>query len=136
MEKKKILIVDEEKWFVEAIFDRINSDFGENLFDHCVNGSEAIELILKNEYKVIILDLMLPLGHGINLPEDEQDLMFGIYILRKIRDINKTVPVICYTILDERKIQNQIADLNAIHICKLSENSFDQLFQFLRTFIN
>jgi CheY-like chemotaxis protein len=131
----KILIVDEEKWYMEAIFDRINADFGRNLYDYSFNGSDAIELLNKNKYSVIILDLMLPLGDNLSVPDNEPDLMYGILILRKIREINKVIPVICFTVLNDSNIKEEIKKLNALHIGKLDEDSYDRLFRELKKLI-
>lgn len=132
MTKDKILIVDEEKWITEAVFDRIDSEFGMSFYDYAVDGNEALMLLKKNTYSVVILDLMLPLGDGLSLPKSEPELMYGIYILRKIREFNESIPVICYTVLSDTAIKKQIKKLNAIHIHKLDENSFDRLFDEIR----
>ena len=128
----KILIVDEEKWYMEAIFDRIISEFGEDQYDYVFNGADALKLLKLNKYSGIILDLMLPLGEGLSLPQDEPDLMYGIFILRKIREFDKTTPVICYTVLDDASIKDSLRRYNAIHICKIYEDSYDKLFMELR----
>lgn len=124
----KILIVDEEKWYMEAIFDRIELEFGDNQYDYVFNGADAITLLRRNKYSAVILDLMLPLGNGLTLPIDEPDLMYGIYILRQIRQFDKSTPIICYTVLDDKHIKDSLKAENAIHICKIYEESYDKLF--------
>ncbi|WP_298140591.1 response regulator [Flavobacterium sp.] len=132
----KILIADEEKWFLEAVTDRIDAEYGMNHYDFVLNGSDALELLNKSNYKMIILDMMMPLGKDLELPENEPNLMFGIYILRLIRNINRSIPVVCYTILDDNVLKKQIKDLDAIHICKLDDNSFDNLFRNIKKYLN
>lgn len=129
----KILIIDEENWYMQAIFDRIDIDFGQNMYDYVSNGSDGLKLLKKESYSFIILDMMLPLGESLILPEDEPDLMYGIYILRKLREINRNITVICYTVLNEMLIKQQINSYNAIHICKIDEGSFDKLFKILNS---
>ncbi len=124
----KVLIVDEEKWYMDAIFDRMDAEFGLGHYDYVFNGHDALELLKINNYSLIVLDMMLPLGGDLTLPEDEPDLMYGIYILRKIREYNKRIPVICYTILNEESIKNEIRDLHAIHLHKLGDRSDEKLF--------
>lgn len=128
----KILIIDEEKWYMEAIFDRIDMDFGPNMYDYVFNGAEALRLLRTNKYSTIILDMMLPLGDGLELPSNEPDLMYGIYILRKIRELDNRTPIICYTVLNEMAIKQQISSYNAVHICKVDEESYDKLFKELK----
>lgn len=125
----KILIADEEKWFLEAITDRIDSEYGVNRYDFVFNGFDALESLEKKDYKLIILDMMMPLGGNLELPKNEPNNMFGIYILKLIREKNKKVPVVCYTILDDNIIKRQIKELDGIHICKLNEDSYENLFK-------
>jgi len=132
---KKILVVDEEKWYMDALFDRIDCEFGKGMYDYAFNGIQALKKIEKNYYNVVILDLLLPLGDGINLPSDEPDLVYGIYILRKIRNINNDIPVICYTILDDNNVKASVTDLNATYICKINDDSFELLFNKLKSLI-
>ena len=128
MKAKQILIVDEERWYAEAIFQRILAEFNAPIYDYVVNGEDALSCLTSTPYEVVILDLMLPLGESLSLPENEPDLMYGIYILRRIRETNKTLPVVCFTILGEEKIKKQIKELNATYIHKLDDNGFDKLF--------
>lgn len=132
MTDKRILIADEEKWFAEAIFDRVLDEYGESIYDYVINGEDALSRVTEINYEVVILDLMMPLGESLSLPANEPDLMYGIYVLRRIREVDKNLPVICYTILSEEKIKKQIKELNAIYIHKFDENSFDKLFNELR----
>ena len=124
----KILISDEEKWYLDAVTDRIDAEFGEGYYDFVSNGYETLNLIKKNNYKLLILDMMMPLGGDLELPKNEPNLMYGIYILRLVRQEHKNLPVVCYTILDDNKTKKQIQELNAIHICKLDENAYERLF--------
>ena len=133
---KKILIVDEERWYMEGILDRIDADFGQGRYDYCFNGQEAIDKLKTTQYAVIVLDLMLPLGEGLQLPTDEPDLLYGIFILRKIREIKPNVPAICYTIINDAKVKEQLRKLNAQYIGKLEDNSFTILISELKKYIN
>jgi len=82
--KEKILVVDDEKDILELI--------GFNLSNHgysvetAVSGEDALELIKKNDYALVILDIMLP---GID----------GLEICKKIKSDNQKtdVPVIMLT---------------------------------------
>jgi CheY-like chemotaxis protein len=126
---KKILIADEEMWYMEAVMDRIDYEYGKNHYDFVYNGNDAIELLKKNKYSLFVLDMMMPLGGNLELPEKEPYLMYGIYILRLIRKLNINVPIVCYTILEDNGIKKQIDELNAIHICKLDDDAYDNLFK-------
>ena len=132
----KILIVDEEKWFLEAITDRIDAEFGENRYDFVLNGYDALEQLSNNSYTMIILDMMMPLGGDLELPKSEAKTMFGIYILQLIRKKNTSIPIICYTIIDDNLIKKQINQYDAIHICKLNEDAYDELFEHINKYLS
>lgn len=125
----KVLIIDEEKWFANVIFDRIDKEIGPNRYDYAKNGSIGLSLLEQNSYNLIILDLMLTLGPNLKLPENEE--IRGIYVLKKIREMGVETPIVCYTVLNEDYIIKQITDLGAFHICKLENNSFNNLFKLI-----
>lgn len=76
---KRILIVDDEAFFVRYMYQLLNNRV--NDVDSCSNGEEALSMIASNEYDAITLDYQMP---GIN----------GMEVYQKIRETNKTVPVI------------------------------------------
>jgi len=63
--KKKILIVEDEVEIVNLIKNRLN----ENLFeiDIALDGREAMNYILSNNYDLVILDIMLPKVNGMDI---------------------------------------------------------------------
>lgn len=81
MEEKKILIVDDEPGIRDMIKEYISLD-GFSA-DEAADGEEALELISKNEYDLLLLDVMMP---KIN----------GWKVLTKIRETSN-VPVIMLT---------------------------------------
>ena len=63
---KQILVVDDETDVAETIHDIIDTDG--NYRSHFVtNAKEAIELIKKNSYDLVITDLIMPDMNGIEL---------------------------------------------------------------------
>ena len=59
---KKVLVVDDEKLIVKGIRFSLEKDSME--VDCAYDGQEALELASKNEYDVILLDVMLPKLNG------------------------------------------------------------------------
>ncbi len=55
---KKVLVVDDEKLIVKGIKFSLEQDDME--VDCAYDGEEALELLKKNEYDIVLLDLMLP----------------------------------------------------------------------------
>lgn len=63
---KKILVVDDSALMRRIFCDIINSDERFQVADTAANGLEALELIKKNTYDLIITDLMMPKMDGIS----------------------------------------------------------------------
>ena len=55
---RKVLVVDDEKLIVKGIRFSLEQD-GMDV-DCAYDGQEALDLIQKNEYDVVLLDVMLP----------------------------------------------------------------------------
>ncbi|AXE21806.1 hypothetical protein DR864_28450 (plasmid) [Runella rosea] len=127
----KVLLIDEEIWLADAIFDRLVYEHGEGSYDYADNGADGLAKLRTTKFDVVILDMMLPLGGDLKLPNNEPDLMYGVFILRLIRQLfdNNTLPIICYTVIESPKVQKQIDSYKATYVCKLTETSFDDLFK-------
>lgn len=78
----RILLVDDEPDFLELMEARIRS-WGYSTIK-TDNGKEAIDIIKNDNIDIVILDYMMP----------EMD---GVTVLKKIRAISKTMPVIMFT---------------------------------------
>ena len=80
--KIKLLLVDDEKDFIESLAERL--ELREFDVKTALNGDDAINLINKNEFDVIVLDVKMP-GKS------------GIETLKEIRNINQLSQVIMLT---------------------------------------
>ncbi len=79
--KQKILVVDDEKIIVKGIKFSLEQDDIE--VDTAYDGAQALEMVHKNDYDMILLDVMLP-------------KMDGFEVCRNIREFSK-VPIIMLT---------------------------------------
>lgn len=91
----KVLYVEDEKILAEAVIfllknQKINVDWASD-------GEKALELALKNEYDIIILDIMLP-------------KLSGLEILKIIRERNVKTPIIMLSALNE--VEDKIRGLD------------------------
>lgn len=78
----RLLLVDDEEEFVEALAERLNL---RNLAGHTAfNGSQALEFVEENEPHVMVLDLRMP---GID----------GMEVLRTVRRKYPLIQVIVHT---------------------------------------
>lgn len=97
MNKKKILIVDDEIDFLEIMGQRIESWGYEAI--PASNGKEAMDAFMCKKPDVIILDYLMP---DIN----------GIQLMTKIRAIDIKIPIIMFTIKPEPKTIEDARKLN------------------------
>ncbi|MBE2226597.1 MAG: hypothetical protein IAE93_04620 [Ignavibacteria bacterium] len=124
---KKILIIDEEKWFFSPIFDRLKYDKLD--YEYCETGIKGLTRFKNNidNYSIIILDIKLTLGE--QLIEVIRDYLYpGIYVLEELRKIDKKIPIICYTVINNEETREKIGRMNANYIAKQG-NSSDSLFK-------
>jgi len=106
MADKLILVVDDERDFLKIISSRIES-WGYKVIS-ASSGSEAITLIKDRKPDIVILDYMMP----------EMD---GIATLKKIRHIDKKLPVIMFTAYPNEKTIKGAENLGVVaFIPKLS----------------
>ena len=89
--KIKVLIADDEKEFIETLAQRLEMrDFAVTTVD---SGGAAIEIAVKIDFDVIILDVQMPEINGIDA-------------LKKIKEATPLVPVIMLT--GEATVENAI----------------------------
>ncbi|MFI3201073.1 MAG: response regulator transcription factor [Eubacteriales bacterium] len=78
---KRVLIVDDEKLIVKGI--RFSLEQEDMIVDCAYDGEEALELARRNEYHMILLDIMLP-------------KLTGLEVCQQIREFSN-VPIIMLT---------------------------------------
>ena len=93
--KKKILIVDDHKINIIALKNKIEKCLQLMICDVANGGREAIAKVEKNNYHLIIMDIQMP------------DID-GIEASRKIKKINKDVPIIAATSLSYETFNNEL----------------------------
>lgn len=73
--EEKILVVDDD----EIVFDAVKSVLSaEGRIDGAVNGKEALDMLLKEYYAVIISDMDMPVMDGIRFFEQAREMFPGI----------------------------------------------------------
>jgi len=92
----RVLLIEDEPWLGEAVRDQIEKDGHPT--DFVAGLGEARRHLAAATYDLILLDLLLPDGRGLDF-------------LRELRAGGSTVPVIILTALDQ--VSNRIAGLNA-----------------------
>ena len=64
---KKILLVDDSALMRRVLCDIIEQDKNLKVVDKATNGLEALELIKKNSYDAVVLDVNMPKMNGLEL---------------------------------------------------------------------
>ena len=68
--KKKILVVDDSALMRRVLCDIIDSDERFQVVDKANNGEEALDLLSKNQYDAVVLDVNMPKMNGLQLLEE------------------------------------------------------------------
>jgi CheY-like chemotaxis protein/HPt (histidine-containing phosphotransfer) domain-containing protein len=103
-QKKKILLVDDHKINIIALKTKIEKSLPLMICDFANGGREAISKAEKNNYHLIIMDIQMP------------DID-GIEASRKIKKINKDVPILAATSLSYETFKTELKK-------RCSENDF------------
>ena len=98
MEKKKILVVDDEQAFLRVLQNRLESMEYEVVT--ASNGKEALEKVKTDKPDAVLLDIMMP-------------ILDGIKTLKEIRKKDKTLPVFMLTASSDAERFKSAKDLNA-----------------------
>lgn len=112
--KKRILFVDDEDWSVTPYFDKLRDHNFE--VDLAIDGDEAIDLLQKNNYDLLVLDIMFPPGQKIG--KDVEPRRAGAILLHRIRqnEIPKmksvaNIPAVVLTAVTDQKLSEEVRQL-------------------------
>ena len=77
---KNILLVDDSALMRRVLCDIIESDGRFHVADRAMNGQAALDLLLKNRYDAVVLDVNMPVMDGIQLLKElhKRRLSFNI----------------------------------------------------------
>lgn len=123
--KKKVLLIDDEDWFVEPIQDRLEHEG--IACTYCRTGSAGLTEFRRHrdQYAVVVLDIRLTMSKP---PDDEDATEWeakrsegGVFLLEKLRAADPDIPVICYTVLDDVNIVQRIRDRGGTHLAKAAD---------------
>jgi CheY-like chemotaxis protein len=116
---KRILFVDDEDWSVTPYFPKLQD---ENVdVDLAKDGDEALSLLQKNKYDLLVLDIMLPPGNKIGKQVEPRKA--GAILLRIIRQNEipnmktlPTVPVVILTAVIDHQLAESLKPLEATEV--------------------
>ncbi|MBQ0028053.1 MAG: chemotaxis-specific protein-glutamate methyltransferase CheB [Lachnospiraceae bacterium] len=110
---KKILLVDDSALMRRVFSDIINGDDRFSIADEAKNGAEALELLRKNQYDAVVLDVNMP-------------VMGGIELLRRLRQegINAKVMMASTATMEGAQVTMDALELGALDFIHKPEWSF------------
>ena len=112
--KKKILIVDDSALMRRVICDIINSDNRFEVVDKATNGLEAFDLLTRNHYDAVVLDVNMPKMNGLQLLQELRKYKISAKIMMASTDTREGAK----TTLDA-------LELGAMDFIHKPENAFD-----------
>jgi len=112
--KKKILVVDDSALMRRVICDIINSDNRFEVVDKATNGLEAFDLLIRNHYDAVVLDVNMPKMNGLQLLQELRKYKISAKIMMASTDTREGAQ----TTLDA-------LELGAMDFIHKPENAFD-----------
>ncbi len=112
--KKKILVVDDSALMRRVICDIINSDNRFEVVDKATNGLEAFDLLSRNRYDAVVLDVNMPKMNGLQLLQELRKYKISAKIMMASTDTREGAQ----TTLDA-------LELGAMDFIHKPENAFD-----------
>jgi DNA-binding response OmpR family regulator len=83
----RILYLEDHVFFGDSVYEILNQDFPEHTIDYATGYNEAEAAILKNNYDISILDVVLKNGKtGIHFAEKFQDKLGKILFVTGCKD--------------------------------------------------
>lgn len=84
---KKVLIIDDDA-FIRKMFSRVISENGFEIAT-AKNGNQAIDMLKKDDYDLILLDLVMPDGDGFGFLErlQEKSIKTPVFVISNLGDL-------------------------------------------------
>lgn len=117
--KKKILIVEDDSTLSQMMNDKFSHEGFD--IDLALDGEEALDKVRKNKYDMVLLDILMPKMHGIE-------------VLTQMRKNDETfkMPVIILTALDSAERELEAHKLGAIEYFVKSKYTLDDVVKKVR----
>lgn len=98
MEKKKILIVEDDNFVAEVYFAKLTEMGYETILAQ--NGQEGLDALKKNKIDLVLLDILMPVMDGMEMLEEV-----------KKNDEWKNIPVILLTNVGEKESIQKVREM-------------------------
>lgn len=131
--KNKILFVDEHRLEVEPIMDVLTEKYGLDALVHIQSSNLALEFIKENHEQIIAisLDILMPYEILKNDKLKKQFELEGLAVLDYLYENHKSIPVICYSWVNEPEIIAEIEGKGACYLYKPDGESYIEFIDLL-----
>jgi DNA-binding response OmpR family regulator len=126
----KILWIEDDARELRSLLWPLEDDGYE--IDVAVDAMQARELVYKNIYDIIILDILLPSGEKDLLTYEE---FTGVKVAEDIRKKGINTPMIALTVVKDKEIENTLKELNVLKIISKGSVLPSQLSKDIKTII-
>lgn len=139
--RTKILLADDELWYMEGIEDALESEGYEPMLLQGITGDKILEIMRDEDHNIdlIILDIMM--DPGPQLAEEVNSTETGILVLTKLLDEVKSesrnFQIIILTVIDDRETISKINQLDPdIPILEKSRVGVDDILRIVNLVIS
>jgi len=91
--KKNILVVDDSALMRRVICDTIEADERFHVADEAINGKKALELLIRNKYDAVVLDVNMPFMNGLQLLKELQKNKISVRVMMNSTDTKEGAKV-------------------------------------------
>ena len=97
MNKKTVLIVDDEKGFIEALEDALV--YEGSIVLKAVTAEEALRILKKEHVDLVTVDIMMPPGRSLESQADSHRT--GIVLCRTIKKLYPRIDIFCISVVSD-----------------------------------
>lgn len=115
MQQKTVLIIDDEKGFIEALEDALIFE-GYNILK-AMTAEEALRILKKERIDLATVDIMMPPGSS-HLESQVASRRTGIILCRTIRKLYPNIDVFCISVVTDKNTIREIQDMGVRFIRK------------------
>lgn len=128
MFRKRILLIDDEQGFLEALSDAL--EFEEYRVFKATSGEEALKILQKEKIDLVTIDIMLPPGRSLENKTESHNT--GIFLCEQIRQKYPKIETYCISVVSDISIIHKIESLG-VRFLRKGETPLRTVLNLIRT---
>ena len=113
MLRHRVLLVDDEPWFIEALVASLEAAGLECVA--CTDMSSALRELEKGGISAVVTDIMMPPGADYPRVDSSET---GFYFVREIRERFLRMPIVCLSVIGDQKCINELKRQGVVYLRK------------------